>query len=330
MEYSNVTDQIKISKMSMGTWGFSGAKLWGESDDELSVRTVHMALDNGINAFDVAERYGEGRAENILGKAVKGRRDKVVIGSKIYTSHLKYDDVMSHCEESLRRLGTDYIDIYQIHWPSREISPDETMGAFLKLRQDGKIREIGVCNFGPENLKSVGKYPIVSNQLPYSLIWRVIETNKILESSQDAGLSVWAYCPLAQGLLTGKFKTVDDVPLNRRETRFYSGAWKQGRHNDTGFEEEIFSFLPKLQSIVERTNIPMSALAFAFLKNQPGVASVLTGSRNPEQLLQNIKYFETPVPREILEEITVLSEPLRKAMGTNADLWEDKDGGRMF
>lgn len=320
---------IEISQMSMGTWGFSGAKLWGASDDNVSIDTIRRALDAGINLYDTAERYGDGRAEEVLGKALKGRRPGAVIATKVYTASLGYEDVISHCEGSLKRLDTDYIDIYMIHWPSRVIPFEETMSAFEKLKKDGKIRAIGVCNHGVKCLEGVKNHKVVLNQLPYSLIWRVIEKEVKVKTIEN-NTSIWAYSPLAQGLLTGKYKSVDDVPMERRETRFYSGKWQQGRHDDKGFEKEIFEFLPKLQKIADEAAIPMSALALAFLKSRSGMGSVLIGSRNARQLEQNLKAFETRVPVDVIKEITELSEGLKSIMGENPDLWENKDGGRMF
>ena len=320
---------ISVSRMAMGTWGFSGAKLWGESDDEIAIRTIHMAQELGINFFDAAERYGDGRSEEVLGKALEGRRDTAVVATKVYTDALGYQDVIDHCEKSLHRLGTDYIDLYQIHWPSRTIPLEETFRAFDKLKADGKIRAAGVCNFGKQCIQMAGDYPLTTNQLPYSLIWRQVEKG-ITQATTQQGMSVWAYSPLAQGLLTGKYHVIDDVPLNRRETRFYSSKWQQGRHSDTGFEAEIFELLPKLRKVSDETGFSMSALALAFLKAQPCVGSILIGSRDPKQLEDNLKSFNAPVPEDVVACITALSDSLKEIMGENADPWVNEDGGRMF
>lgn len=321
---------IVFSRMAMGTWGFSGASVWGESEDEVAIRTIGMALDYGVTVFDTADRYGDGRAEEVLGKAVAHRRHEAVICSKVHTAFLGYDDVIAHCEASLKRLGTDYIDVYQIHWPNPDIPVEETLSAFEKLKADGKIRAIGVCNHGVQSIQNVKGHQVVTNQLPYSLIWRLIENNSVLHDSVASGMSVWAYCPLAQGLLTGKYRTLEDVPLNRRTTRFYSGSWGQGRHNDTGFEAEIFAFLDQLRGVCDETGYTMTELALGFLKAQPCVSSILIGSRNPEQFTQNLKSFETQVPPDVIARITALSDGLKERMGTNADLWENQNGGRMY
>lgn len=329
MDYITLSNGMQIPKLSLGTWSFSGAKIWGSNQEQDSIDTIHAALDAGVTLLDTAEKYGDGKSEEVLGKAVKDRRGKALLATKVYTDCLHYDDVIAHCEASLKRMGTDYIDIYQIHWPSREIPHEETFRAFEKLKQDGKVRAIGVCNYGQGALDEIKDYGVVTNQLPYSLIWRPIEKG-IVQKSVENGIAVWAYCPLAQGLLTGKFRSIDDVPMGRRETRFYSGKWEQGRHNDVGFEKEIFTFLDVLADVCEETGFAMSTLALAFLKKAKGMGSVLMGARNAVQLEQNLAAFNTEVPDDVVQQITDLSEGLKAAMGDNADLWENRDGGRMY
>lgn len=320
---------IRISGLALGTWAFSGAKIWGESDDTESIRTVHCALERGINLFDTAEKYGNGKAEEVLGAALKGRRQDAVIATKIFTDHLHYDDVISCCEASLKRLQTDYIDLYQIHWPTASIPLEETFRAFETLKRDGKIRAVSVCNAGPSCIREMAPYGIAMNQLPYALIWRVAE-KKIIPASEQAGIPVWAYVPLAQGLLTGKFRSIDDVPLGRRETRFYSSRWQQGLHHDPGFEEEIFAFLGKLDALCKSGGITQAQAAFSFLKRRPIVKSILAGARSVHQLEQNLDSYEMQVPDALMEEIEALSEPLKECMGENADLWISDGGGRFY
>ena len=321
---------IQVSGLSLGTWAFAGGKLWGDSDDRQAVGTIHCALDAGINLIDTAERYGGGRSEEITGMALKGRRAEAVLATKVYTDVLHYDDVIAHCEASLKRLGTDYIDLYQIHWPNPDIPLEETYGAFEDLKKAGKIRASGICNAGAGCIGKLdaAAYGVAMNQLPYSLIWRIAE-KKIIPATVEKGVRVWAYSPLAQGLLTGKFRRVEDVPLGRRETRFYSGAWKQGRHSDPGFEKEVFGFLDVLMGICERSGYGPTEVAMRFLRRRECVQSVLVGSRSPEQLRMNIAAYEKEVPGDLMDEIERLSEGLKEAMGDNADLWIG-DGGRFF
>ncbi len=329
MDYTTLCGgELKVSRLSLGTWAFSGAKIWGESDEQAAINTVHCALDAGINLIDTAEKYGDGKSEEVVGRALEGHRSQAVLATKVYTDALHYDDVIAHCDASLKRLKTDYIDIYQIHWPNPDIPAEETFRAFEDLKKAGKIRFASVCNAGENCITELQQYGVAMNQLPYSLVWRVAE-KKIIPATEKAGVYVWAYSPLAQGLLTGKFRSIDDVPMGRRETRFYSGAWKQGRHNDPGFEKEIFAFLDTLADFCEENNCKMAEVAMNFLKAQERVGSILVGARSVQQLEQNIGSFESVMDAAALEDIVRRSDDLKAVMGDNADLWQG-DGGRFY
>ena len=139
----------------MGCWPFAGGNVWGDQDDADSISAVHASLDAGINFFDTAEGYGAGKSEEVLGEALKGRREQAVIATKVGDSHLSPDDVRNSCENSLSRLGTDYFDLYLIHWPNHEISIADTMGALQGLVDEGKVRALGVCNFGVQDLSLI-------------------------------------------------------------------------------------------------------------------------------------------------------------------------------
>lgn len=322
---------IPFSPMALGTWSFAGGNLWGAVDEQLAIDTVHAALDLGVSVLDSSEGYGSnGESEQVLGKALVGHRQQAVLCTKVRPNHLHRDDLIASCEASLERLKTDYIDLYQIHWAYPEMPLDEIMEAFTRLQQAGKVREIGVCNAGLGCLKSLDGLGFATNQLPYSLLWRVIEQNGVLEQSTQQGLTTWAYSPLAQGLLTGKYHSIDDVPMGRRANRFYNCAWGQGRHTDGGFEAGIFETLDKLRVISQDTGFTISELAMAFLKHHPHVGSVLVGARTPEQIAQNLAAFSASVPESVVALCQEATLPLRNSMGTNADLWEDKNGGRMY
>ena len=167
-------------------------------------------------------------------------------------------------------------------------------------------------------------------ELPYSLLWRVIEKNGAIRKSVDAGMSIWAYVPLAQGLLSGKYLKLEDVPLGRRETRFYSSRWEQGRHSDTGFEDIIFPLLNRLKDLCDKSGCSMLEVAFGFLKAQKDVSSILVGARDMNQLSANIAAFNKKVPSDVIADAVKLSDPLKAAMGDNADLWQNDNGGRIF
>lgn len=335
MEYTVLNDGVtKISKLSLGTWAFSNAPVWGKYDDSAAVDTVHQALDRGINLIDTAEKYGDGQAEIVLGKALRGKRHQAVIASKVYSDHLHYQSVIESCEASLKRLNTDYIDILQIHWPNEDISSDETFAAFEQLKKDGKVRMISVCNHGIQCLEHIRDRNIVMNQMPYSLVWRVAE-HQFSPSMKEEGIYLWAYSPLGQGLLTGKFRTLEDVPINRRTTRIYDSKWGQGLHTDGGYEQEVFAFLDKLRKLSEETGYTMPEFAFGFLRSRENMGSILVGARNIQQLGQNIEAFSRKIPRSLIDEVDRMSGELKEQMGDNADLWQNglnrcRKEGRMY
>ena len=322
------TSGILVSGLALGTWAYSGANVWGPSDDRAAIDTIHCALDHGVNLIDTAERYGNGKSEEVVGMALKGRRSQAVLATKVYTGSLRYEDVIAHCDASLKRLQTDYIDLYQIHWPNPDIPIEETFAAFEDLKKAGKIRMASVCNAGVGCIASLAGQEVAMNQLPYSLIWRVAE-KQIIPASEKAGIPVCAYSPLAQGLLTGKFRRIEDVPVGRRETRFYKSTWTPCRHDENGFEDEIFAFLDLLASFCERNGLRPAEVAMSFLKRRACVKTVLAGARTVQQLEQNIAAYEKEIPEEAMDEIEAASEPLKAIMGDNADLWVGH-GGRFY
>lgn len=171
---------IEITPIIMGTWQ-AGKKMWVGIEDSESIKAIRKAVELGINTIDTAEVYGDGHSERIVGEAIKGVRDRVVIATKVFANHLKYHQVIEACNNSLKNLQTDYIDLYQIHWPSgswgTEVVPiEETMEAMNRLKQEGKIRAIGVSNFSLSQLQEASRYgQIDSIQPPYSLFWRFVE-----------------------------------------------------------------------------------------------------------------------------------------------------------
>jgi myo-inositol catabolism protein IolS len=156
MQYRKLgKSDISVSVVVMGCWALAGDSTWGPQDADESIATVRAALDAGVNFFDTAEGYGGGDSESILGRALSGRRHEAVIATKVSRSHMSGDEVRRACERSLRHLQTDYIDLYQIHWPSRTIPLDETIEALERLREQGKVRALGVCNFGVRDLSDL-------------------------------------------------------------------------------------------------------------------------------------------------------------------------------
>ena len=315
---------IRVSVVALGTWPMVGDANWGPQDERDSVATIQEALDLGINFFDTAEAYGDGYAESLLGEALGKRRKEAVIASKVSQNHLRYEQVKKACEGSLSRLGTDWIDLYQVHWPNRDVPFEETFRALLDLQEEGKIRAIGVSNFGVEDLRQALRFaPVQSNQLPYSLLWRAIEY-EILPLCRENGVSVLCYSPLLMGLLTGKFRSPDEVPPGRARTRHFSSSRPLTRHGEPGQEELTFETLARIRAIADRLGVGMEHLALAWLLKQSGVASVLVGARNPAQIRENARAAKVELADDVVEELNRVTEPLKEAFGANPDMWQSE------
>lgn len=321
--------EINASVVAMGCWAIVGDETWGPQAETDSINTIKTALDVGINFFDTAEGYGNGYSEELLAKALVGRRNEVIIASKVGSGHLESEEVINACEHSLKRLKSDYIDLYQIHWPGARIIPlEETLDALEKLQQQGKIRAIGVSNFGVQDLTkllAIGRCE--ANQLPYSLLWRAIEYD-ISPICLDNNIGILCYSPLNQGLLTGKFKSADEVPESRARTRHFSRSRPYVRHGEEGCEEEIFSAIDQIRTICDQIHEPMAKVALSWLISQPSITSVLAGARNPEQIKQNAPAADLELPADIIRELTDVTEKIKVKMGRNPDMWQTESESR--
>jgi aryl-alcohol dehydrogenase-like predicted oxidoreductase len=324
---------IEVTELSLGCWAFAGGRFWGPQDDEDSIKTIHAALDLGINFLDTAEAYERGTSERIIGKALKGRRDKVVLASKVAgAGHYRPADMIAACEQTLKNLDTDYLDLYYLHWPAMELPFDEPMSGIEQLIKQGKIRAAGISNFGLRQmamLEDTGKAGLLSaHQLPYNLFWRAIEYS-VKEKSAGMELTLVCYSSLAQGLLTGKYDSVEQVPDYVKTTRFYKDP--EGKtHGDPGCEDEVFDAIAKLKALCARENLEVQAAALAWLFAQEGVGSVLTGPRNTAELMENVKCLETKLSPEVAAQMTMISEKVKEKIGSNTDMWCGGDRARSF
>jgi aryl-alcohol dehydrogenase-like predicted oxidoreductase len=313
---------LSVSIIAMGCWALAGDATWGPQEESESLATVHAALDAGVNFFDTAEGYGGGDSESVLGRALAGRRDKAVIATKVSRSNLSGPEIQQACEHSLRRLQTDYIDLYQIHWPSRSVPLPETMAALQRLQEQGKVRAIGVCNFGVQDLSDLLEIDgVASNQLPYSLLWRAIEY-EIQQACVDEGLGILCYSTLAQGLLTGKFIAPDQVPAGRARIRLFSSERPEARHGEPGCEEEVFAAIEQIRAICSEIDQPMANVALAWLLQQPGVTSAIAGARRPHQIQQTAEAVDLALSPEIVSRLTKATEAVKLAIGPNPDMWQ--------
>jgi aryl-alcohol dehydrogenase-like predicted oxidoreductase len=296
MEYRNFgKSELKVSVIAQGTWAIGGswAHGWGDVDDDESIRAIRRSLDQGINFIDTANVYGLGHAEEIVGKAIKGQREKVFIATKVGAKvdpqgNISWDSTPKHLfeevENSLKRLNTDIIDVYQIHWPDADTPLADTMGAFSKLIEQGKIRYAGVCNFTKDQLEESIKYvPLVSNQIRYNMLERDNELDVIPFCIKN-GIGIQVYGPLAHGLLAGEFKPGDKPKSDdwrSRYTLFESPVY-----------EKILGLLDQLKPIAEKYNRTLAHLAINWILNRKGVSCALIGMMHPWQVDENVQAMD--------------------------------------
>ena len=279
-----------LSVIGLGAWAIGGAWRWGwgPSDDQESVRTIHRALDLGINWIDTAAVYGLGHSERIVGQAVKGRRDRVFIATKcglVWDDHGKVwndispQSIRRELEASLQRLETDYIDLYQIHWPHANQSETRAWQELARMKKAGKVRYIGVSNFNVPLLKKCQSIsPIDSVQPPYNLLQREAEAD-ILPFCQDNNIGVIAYSPMRSGLLSGRFD----------RSRLHASDW---RSKSPMFNEPLLSqnlnFVETLRHIANDYGKTVGQLAVAWVLKHPAVTSAIVGARTVSQVEENV------------------------------------------
>jgi myo-inositol catabolism protein IolS len=322
MEYRRLgKTEMQVSVLALGCWPFAGGQYWGDQDDDASIATVHAALDAGINFFDTAEGYEAGHSERVLGRALVGKRDRALIATKVSPNHLAPADVVAACEGSLRNLQTDYIDLYQIHWPNHDIPLVDTVAALQKLKDAGKIRAIGVSNFAVQDFSEmVTLSECETNQLPYSLLWRVIERH-IQPLCVQHQVGIICYSPLAQGLLTGRYHSADEVPDGLARTRWYNHRRAMAQHDEEGCEAEVFAAVDEVRKIAEEVGAPMATVALAWVKAQPAVTSVLIGARSPEELAWNLPADQLVLTPEMITRLSQATTAVKEKLGENPDMW---------
>lgn len=310
------TSDVQITPLLMGTWQ-AGKKMWVGIEDAETIKAIRAAFEAGITTIDTAEVYGEGHSEQIVAQALANVRDKAVYATKVFASHLKYDQVLEACDRSLKNLKTDYIDLYQIHWPTgafnSEIVPiAETMSALNQLKQQGKIRAIGVSNFSRAQLEEASLHGrIDSLQPPYSLFWRQVERDA-MPYCIEHNISILAYSPLAQGLLTGKFGPGHkfDPADNRAKNKLFQGQ---------NYERASVA-LEKLRPIAERHHTSLGNLAIAWLIAQPQNQAIV-GARNAEQAAANAKAADIQLSAEDLQEIDAIGRIVTDHLDENPVMW---------
>lgn len=307
---------IRISPIVMGMWQ-AGKEMWAGIDDQETCRAVRAAFDAGINAFDTAEMYGRGHSERMLAEATAGIRPKVVYMTKVFSNHLSYNQVIAACHRSLKNLKTDYIDLYQIHWPSgswgsRPVPIDETLRALNDLKSQGKIRAIGVSNFARAQLEEAARCGVIDSlQPPYSLFWRQAEKDALPYCATN-GLTVLAYSPMAQGILAGRFGPQP------------SFAKEDHRKGHRLFQPDLYprvrEAVERLKPIAARNRVTLGQLALAWVIRHPGVCAI-AGARNAEQASENARAATRVLSAVDLAEMDAIGRTVTDALDDNPVQW---------
>ena len=327
---------LYLPPLGLGCWSFGGGEgdYWGAQDDHAVDAILTQALEQGAVYLDTAEMYNEGRSEETLGRALKGRRDRAIVGSKVWPNHTRPDLLRQSCEASLRRLNTDTIDLYMLHWPLTDQLAGPVFETLAQLQREGKIGHIGVSNFGVQQLReavqaaSQAGASIAANQLCYNLFSRAIEF-EILPECQQLGVGVIGYMPLQQGLLTGKYHSADELPQMRTRTRHFSGSRPLSRHGEAGAEAEIFAVLDTLRAISQEVNIPLAQLATHWTAYQPGITCAIAGVRSLDQLQEALAGVNLTPPSGLMQRLTELTEPIKQKLGANADYFQSSANSRV-
>lgn len=323
-------DSVEISEITLGMWNLSGDDTWGDQREQTAIDTIHEAIDQGVTTFDNAEMYGDGYAEELLGRALESvDRERVTVTSKVTPDNLRYDDVIDSCNRSLERMNTDYLDIYYIHWPNRDVPFAETLRALADLKRDGRIREAAISNFGPRDIEEVFRAiernsievrPVL-NQVPYNLLFRAIEYD-IVPRCAAHDMGVTSYSSLLHGLLTGKFESLNEVPDERARTRHFSTDRSGTTHDEDGAEELTAETLASIETIADDVGVPMEQLSIAWNLARPQIESVIVGARSPEQVRQNAAAADLSLQEETVERLDAATQELKTELGSNPDMWQ--------
>jgi aryl-alcohol dehydrogenase-like predicted oxidoreductase len=306
---------VRVSPLCLGAMMFGA---WGNPDHDDSVRIIHRALEAGINFIDTADVYSAGESEEIVGRALKGRRDDVVLATKVHNSMGEDPNrqgnsrrwIVRACEESLRRLDTEWIDLYQIHRPDPGCDVDETLGALTDLVHSGKVRYAGSSTFLPSAIVEAqwtaerrGRERFVCEQPPYSILVRGVET-EVLPVCQRYGMGVIPWSPLAGGWLTGRFRQGQDVPISHR------AQLVPNRYDMTlpGNQRKLEA-AEALALLAEHSGISLVHLALAFVLRHPAVTAPIIGPRTMEQLESQLGAVDVELTGEVLDAIDQIVPP---------------------
>ncbi|WP_136517697.1 aldo/keto reductase family protein [Cellulomonas telluris] len=318
---------LKISEITYGNWLTHGSQV----ENETATQCVRAALDAGISTFDTADVYANTKAETVLGEALKGeRRESLEIFTKVYWPTgpqgkndvgLSRKHIMESINGSLQRLQTDYVDLYQAHRYDTETPLEETMQAFADVVRQGKALYIGVSEWTADQIRAghalaqeLG-FQLISSQPQYSMLWRVIE-EEVVPTSRELGISQIVWSPVAQGVLTGKYKPGQEPPAGSRATDEKGGANMIKRF----MNDDVLTRVQGLQPIADELGLSMAQLAVAWVLQNDNVAAALIGASRPEQVHENVKAAGVKIPAEMMQRIDdVLGDVVERDPGKTAE-----------
>jgi aryl-alcohol dehydrogenase-like predicted oxidoreductase len=311
METRNLgSSGLKVTEIAYGNWLTHGSQV----EEDAALACVRRALDEGITTFDTADTYANTAAETVLGKALAGeRREGLEIFTKVYwpTGPGKHNDhglsrkhLMESIHGSLRRLGTDYVDVYQAHRYDHETPLEETMEAFADIVHSGKAHYIGVSEWRADEIRAAHelarelRIPLASNQPQYNMLWRVIEA-EVVPTCEELGIGQVVWSPIAQGALTGKYKPGQDYPAGSRATDEKGGADMISRW----LNDDVLGRVQGLQPVADEAGLSMAQLAVAWTLQNPNVSAAIIGASRPEQVTENVKAAGVRLEQGLLDRI---------------------------
>lgn len=317
MEFRNLgRSGLMISEIAYGNWLTHGSQV----EEEAALACVRTALDAGITTYDTADVYAQTRAETVLGRALKDeRREGLEIFTKVFfptgpgpnDRGLGRKHIMESIDNSLRRLRTDYVDLYQAHRYDVSVPLEETMEAFADVVRSGKALYIGVSEWTPDQIREGHalarelRVPLVSNQPQYSMLWRVIE-DEVVPACEEVGLGQIVWSPIAQGVLTGKYAPGAPLPAGTRATDEKGGATFVGRW----LQDEVLERVQRLKPLAEQAGLSLAQLAVAWVLQNSNVSAAIIGASRPEQVTENVKAAGVKLDAGLLEAIDVILDPV--------------------
>ena len=297
--------------LAQGCWTFGG-KQWGGAVDSESLAALDRAYELGITHYDTASGYGGGHSERLVGQFIRDKRDSIFLASK-QSANKKKEKYAKSIKTSMDNLGTDFVDLYYIHWPKSDIDMRPTMEALVEAKDEGLIGAIGVSNFSIDHMKQVAEIgPIDAHQLCYNLIWRWDEAD-IIPYCVDHDIAVVTYSSIAQGVLTGKFPmhpTFGEGDERPNTTLFQPDVWPK-----------VFAAVEEMKKIATEADRPLHHLAIRWVANQPGVSSVLVGARTPDQVSENVEAMAGEIDDRFLDRLTSMSDELRKSIPDTGNIF---------